>query len=352
MAPEADARTSPRSRRGNYQPLRVESLATRWKRRVLSIGRTYLLLSLLTVLLPLLLPLAVLTDLLRALMFRTPMTVVRLVLFMWLFLWTEALSIPVLGGVWLLTLNDPEARVEQTFTVQKWWNQALFRIVQTLFGLTVSLEGQASLHPGPTLIFIRHSSIVDVLLPVVFVAAREDILLRFVLKRELLNDPCLDIAGQRLPNYFVSRGTGETRELEGIQQLAQGMGPGEALLIYPEGTRFSPKKRLEALEKLAAMDAPLLEQARQLRHVLPPRLGGPLALLEQGLDVVIMAHVGLERLAHFNDLWRGGLVKRSLHLKFWRVSAEQIPSSREERARWLYEQWRQIDEWIDTHRRV
>lgn len=345
-----DSSSSSRPRRGDHRPLRQESQGQRWRRRVLSIGRTYLLGGLLTLLLPLLLPLAVVADLVRWTLFRTPMTVLRLLLFMWVFLLTEGISIPVLGLIWLLTLRSPEARIEQTFAVQKLWNRTLFWSVEWLFSLRVALEGNQSLHPGPTLIFIRHSSIVDVLLPVVFVAAREDILLRFVLKRELLNDPCLDIAGQRLPNYFVSRGTGEAGELEGIQHLARGMGAGEALLIYPEGTRFSPKKLDEALQKLQAQDFPLLQEARRFRHVLPPRLGGALSLLEQGLDVVFMAHVGFERLAHFGDLWRGGLVRRSLQIKFWRVSAAEIPATREQRARWLYEQWGQIDEWIDTHR--
>ena len=39
----------------------------------------------------------------------------------------------------------------------------------------------------------------------VFYAIPHQVRLRYVLKRELLLDPCLDIVGNRLPNCFVAR---------------------------------------------------------------------------------------------------------------------------------------------------
>ena len=62
--------------------------------------------------------------------------------------------------------------------------------------------------PGPVIVMIRHASILDNLLPSVFVAWPHKVRLRYLLKRELLSDPGLDIGGKRLPNYFVRRGTG------------------------------------------------------------------------------------------------------------------------------------------------
>ena len=38
-----------------------------------------------------------------------------------------------------------------------------------------------------------------------YVSRRYHLRLRYVLKRELLWDPCLDIVGQRVPNIFVDR---------------------------------------------------------------------------------------------------------------------------------------------------
>ena len=57
----------------------------------------------------------------------------------------------------------------------------------------------------------------DTVLPVVFFALPTGVRLRYVLKRELLFDPCLDIVGQRLPNYFARRGAGATeQEVAGV----------------------------------------------------------------------------------------------------------------------------------------
>lgn len=335
--------------RGNIAEKEIEPASLRFKRRALTIGRTLFLLLLLSVLLPILLPLAVGIDIARSIVFRTPATVTRLILFMYAFLLIEAVAMPILGVSWLVTRHQPARFIEQTFEIQKAWNAILFQIVQLLFDLDVQAENLSCVHPGPTLIFIRHSSIVDVLLPVVFVGVHENVLLRFVLKRELLQDPCLDIAGQRLPNYFVSRHSGDAKgEVDAILRLSKGMQDKEGLLIYPEGTRFSPKKLAEALSKLEKQEPELAQLAREFKHVLPPRLGGSMALLQQGLDVVFMAHVGLENLTHFNDLWQGGLVRRKLRIKLWRVKCSEIPSGREARARWLFQQWREIDRWIDA----
>lgn len=68
------------------------------------------------------------------------------------------------------------------------------------------------------------------------------------MKQELLWDPCLDIVGNRLPNYFVDRAAKDTaRELAHIASLARELAPGQRVVMYPEGTRFSETKRGLAL---------------------------------------------------------------------------------------------------------
>ena len=67
---------------------------------------------------------------------------------------------------------------------------------------------------------------------------------RFVIKRELLSDPCLDIAGNRMRNHFVDRGaTHSGPELAALQELTTDMGDDTCAVIFPEGTRASPEKR-------------------------------------------------------------------------------------------------------------
>ena len=61
----------------------------------------------------------------------------------------------------------------------------------------------------------RRWALVAVALAVVLLAAAllsrpHGVRLRYVLKRELLWDPCLDIVGHRLPNAFVRRGSRDT----------------------------------------------------------------------------------------------------------------------------------------------
>jgi hypothetical protein len=53
---------------------------------------------------------------------------------------------------------------------------------------------------------LRHASIGDTLLASALVGRPHGIFwLRYVLKRELLWDPCLDVVGNRLPHVFVDR---------------------------------------------------------------------------------------------------------------------------------------------------
>jgi 1-acyl-sn-glycerol-3-phosphate acyltransferase len=196
------------------------------------------------------------------------------------------------------------------------------------------------------LVLVRHVSVGDTLIPAYFIARKTGRMLRYVLKHELLWDPCLDIVGQRLPNTFVRRGTGDARELEKLDQLSAGMGKNDGVLIFPEGTRFTPDKREKVLSRLASQDAPkLLEAAADMQHVLPPRLGGALRLLEAvpDGDVVFCAHTGFEGISTLGDLWRGSLMDRTIRVRFWRVSRRDIPDDEDGRVAWLLDQWRRVD---------
>jgi 1-acyl-sn-glycerol-3-phosphate acyltransferase len=86
---------------------------------------------------------------------------------------------------------------------------------------------------------------VDTMLPAHLVANPTGFRLRYVLKKELLADPTLDIGGNRLPNYFINRGAGDSaKETEAVRRLASDLGSNDGVLIYPEGTRYSEEKRL------------------------------------------------------------------------------------------------------------
>ena len=83
-------------------------------------------------------------------------------------------------------------------------------------------------------------------------------------------------------------------------------------------------------------------------NLLPPRLGGPIALLESArdADVVIFGHVGLDGFEYVSDIWAGGLVGTTVRMKFWRFPAAEVPSGRDELIVWLYARWQELDDWV------
>ena len=307
-----------------------------------------------TVSLPLLLLIALLYDLAAVVTGRRYFMAVRLIASGWVYLGAECIGITALGGLWLATGGGRirPVFISGTYAIQRWWAGALFATIRTLFAFRIEVEGSELLGPGPILIFMRHTSIIDNLLPNVLITAPHTIKLRYVLKRDLLSDPALDIAGSRLPNYFVDRrSTDSEAEIAAIGRLGSGLGIDEGVLIYPEGTRFTAERRTRALEHLRSSSPDLYERAAALRSVLPPRLGGPLALLDAQprADVVIAAHTGLDGFSHIRQILGGGLVGSTIQVRFRRFAHSDIPTDPAQQADWLYDRWAEVDDWIETH---
>jgi 1-acyl-sn-glycerol-3-phosphate acyltransferase len=316
-------------------------------RRGVTIPAVVLSLLALLAVLPVLLPLAFLVDLARA-AGRRSFASVRLVLFGVCFLATEVLGLALLFGVWLSSVGRPELRAARTWPVQRWYTAMHYGALRTLFRLRFEVEGDEAATPGPLLVLVRHASIIDSLVAAVFIANVHRTRLRYVLKRELLVDPCLDLAGHWLPNRFVARdGVDTAREVQAVASLKAGLEADEGVLLYPEGTRSTPEKRRRVIEGLSG---PARECAERLRHLLPIRPGGVLALLDAppACDVLFIAHHGLEGLAHVVDVLRGTLVGRTVRLRFWRVPVASIPAGAEGRRAWLAEEWQRMDDWLSA----
>jgi 1-acyl-sn-glycerol-3-phosphate acyltransferase len=194
---------------------------------------------------------------------------------------------------------------------------------------------------------MRHASILDTLLPSVYVQGPTQWRVRYILKQELLFDPCLDIVGNALPNYFVDRTGDRPREFEGIRALVKDLGD-DGVLIYPEGTRFSAEKLVRARKRLREQAPELAPAADALTHVLPPRPGGVLTLLDAlpDVDCAILVHQGLEGLQKVKDVFSGSVIGSTVRGKVWRVRRSDIPATDEERIRWLYEQWSRVDAFV------
>jgi 1-acyl-sn-glycerol-3-phosphate acyltransferase len=161
-------------------------------------------------------------------------------------------------------------------------------------------------------------------------------------------DPCLDVVGNRLPNVFVDRQSADSeREIAAVRALATGLGPSDGVLIYPEGTRFTPGKLARVMARIGERDPERHGRVRSLRRVLPIQLGGPSALLDAaGCDVVFLAHTGLDAAITLREVFAGALVGRRIRVAMWRVPVREIPRDRSAWSAWLDAQWARMDAWV------
>ncbi|HEX8121843.1 MAG TPA: 1-acyl-sn-glycerol-3-phosphate acyltransferase [Solirubrobacteraceae bacterium] len=311
----------------------------------------------LTLLFPIVLGGAAVVDLALWVVRRKPWMAVRLVAFAWWFLVGELRGIAGLAGIYAITGGPlgrgSVRRRELVYDLRIHWARSHLGGIRTLFRLGLEVEGLELAGPGPVLILIRHASIIDNTLPDAIVGHAHGLGLRFVLKRELQMLPTIDIGGRWVPTNFVRRASDDPAgEIAKLRRLAHGLGEGEGILIYPEGTRQTPEKLRAAQKAIAERQPHIAPLADRLRHVLPPRLGGPVALLDEarGVDVVLMAHVGLDGFEYIRDVWAGGLVGTTVRVRFWRFAADEVPEDEDERVRWLYARWQTLDDWIGEHR--
>jgi 1-acyl-sn-glycerol-3-phosphate acyltransferase len=332
---------------------------TAWLRRLVTIPGYALACLIALVSAPLWAPAAWLLDRRR----RSGGVALRSALFLAFYLLCEMAGLLTCAWLWLLrpfARWDDAGWRELHFRLQDAWGTALLRAAQKLFDVRLEVEEPGAerdasrLGEGPYLLLLRHASIGDTLLASALIGRPHGLRLRYVLKRELLWDPCLDVVGSRLGHVFVDRESHDSHgEIARVQALGRDLSPREGVLIYPEGTRFSPARRERVLERLAREgDSKPLEYARSLHGLLPPRPGGTLGLLAAapGADVVVCSHTGFEGAATLAQVWRGELLRARVRVRFQRFPRVEIPTTRDGQARWLRERWREIDAWLAIRR--
>ena len=299
------------------------------------------------VLLTLLAPVWLVAGLVVGAIRRRSFVTLRLLIFTWFFLGVAMVALVRLAAVFTSLRGEPDELQTRLFQLQQWWAHAILGAASTLLELDIKIEDADATLPGPAILFMRHASILDTLLPSVYVQGPTQWRVRYVLKQELLFDPCLDIVGHALPNYFVDRTGDRKREFEGIRALVKDLGD-EGVLIYPEGTRFSAEKLVRARKRVRERAPELALAADALTQVLPPQPGGVLTLLDAlpDVDCALFAHHGLEGLQKVKDVLSGSVVGSKVRGKVWRVRRSDIPATDEERIRWLYEQWSLVDVFV------
>jgi 1-acyl-sn-glycerol-3-phosphate acyltransferase len=335
----------------NVAPAQVEPRSVAIKRRLKTVPMIIVLAFVVTdLIIPLALA-AIAIDLWIRVVKRRPSAYLRSLMFGWAYLIADIVGLTFLTITWFTSLGGRnQLHLQRTaFWAQQTWAGFMMGAAKFLFRLNIEVHGQEQAEPGPYIEVIRHSSIVDNVLSAIAISGPLGIDLRYVIRKELLGDPVFDVCGKRLWNHFLDRDSGDPKEIEAIRRLAADMGPKDGALIYPEGTRVSEKRRLKALKAIARNRPERAERFKNLKHCLPPRHGGLLALLDAApdVDLVLFLHVGLEGIRGIQDALSGGLNGRRTVIQIIRVARAHVGNG-EAAAEWLDTTWLAVDDWVDA----
>ena len=316
------------------------------KRRLVSISAVMIVAIVLLLGAPVWLVIGAVVDLVRG---RPRLPVVRLLAFALLWSWLETVGVVASALLWILGRSADHHR---HYALQRWWARNLLRALRVTCGLRITVENPEALHPGPVVMFARHASLADSLVSAYVVTTVADMKPRYVLKKELLADPCLDVVGQRLANHFLDRGaTDSTPELQALSTLTSTMDERTVGIIFPEGTRANPAKRAKAIARISEVDPERVGRVSSMRHLLPPRPAGAAAMLRghSTCDVVVAWHVGFEGL----DTFGGILAALSdpippIRFVLRRIPRSDVPSSYGDFTAWLDGEWMRMDDEVDT----
>jgi 1-acyl-sn-glycerol-3-phosphate acyltransferase len=235
--------------------------------------------------------------------------------------------------------------------------RALYRQAAWVLRLHVRIEGtdpDAAPAGRPLLVFCRHAGPGDSFLlthALLNWYAREP---RIVLTESLQWDPAIDVLLNRLPSRFVAPGRERGPDAaEMIGSLAAGSDADDAMVIFPEGGNFTPRRRWRAIARLYRLGLPgMARRARAMRNVLPPRPGGVLAALSAapGADVMLVGHTGVDHLRTAADVWRALPMDKTIVMQWWLEPRAAVPEAEGERIEWLYGWWARIDDWVAANR--
>lgn len=317
-------------------------------RRIISISIFIILFILITFInFGLLIPLFIIDS-----VFKTSLS--RAILFFWIYFFSEIFAIFASFPIYLLKSVfkiSNQKYIYINFFFQKYWALYLFKSLKYLFKLKISLQGEEIVKNGNFILISRHSSIADTLLGAVFVSYPNEIILRYVLKSELLWDPAIDIYGNRLKNIFINRKEIDFKKSQSdLENLMKDLNSKDGILIYPEGTRFTVNKRKKLIEKFTNNQNKLmLEKTTKLKNLLPPRMRGVKTLIQSATskpDLVFCFHEGLDEIVKLKDLLFGRIYNKQITIKFWRISNEHVSKDDKSIDELIYKQWQIMDSMI------
>lgn len=334
----------------------IDPLPPRIIRRVVLAPFVFVVSVVLVAISPILLVLAFLADLVLPGSWRT----LRLTAFATAYLIMEVIAFIGLFGLWIasgfgLLLRTPPIQ-RAHFSFMRWWLHTIDRVVRKLFRLKIFIEDRPVPRPGPILVFCRHAGPGNSLLLIGTILVAYQRRPRIVMLAKLQWEPLFDIFLNRVPNRFIRHDPARRHlYIEAIGDLASGLGPDDAFVLFPEGKDFTPRVRTRAIEYLRGKGHDVAAaRAERMEHVLPPRHNGVMAAIENApdADIVFVAHSVLEDIPSFTALWRTVPLDHPIHARYWRIPPEEVPRERDALIEWLYQWWEKIDHWIEEHTAV
>ncbi len=180
---------------------------------------------------------------------------------------------------------------------------------------------------------------------------------RVVLKAALQWDPGLDVVLNRLAGCFIASHTGAGDDrLAAIEQHARSLGPRDAMLLFPEGANWTPRRHRRAVSRLLRAGRwKAAHRAEQQPMVLPPRPTGTVTCLQArpDADVLLVAHTGLDTLTSVRAVWQAlPLSGRPMRIHFQWHDAADVPREPVAAETWLETRWSAMHTWISAQSAV
>jgi 1-acyl-sn-glycerol-3-phosphate acyltransferase len=221
------------------------------------------------------------------------------------------------------------------------------------FEMVVETEPADEPPHGPAIVLARHAGVGDSFALVHLILTRYRRRPRVVLKSALQWDPGIDVILNRLSGCFLPSRSGTGDDLaERLAEVTGTMRDNDALLLFPEGRNWTPRRHRRATTRLRhAGRHRAARRAEAMPRVLPPRAAGTLACIGARPDaqVVVVAHTGLDRLVTPSAVWRAlPLVRAPLRVAWWCVRPPRFDATADGAA-WLDDQWARVDAWIADH---
>ncbi len=139
--------------------------------------------------------------------------------------------VPTVIGILLCWPFPHQAR----FFVARTWARGMLWAGRIICGLDWIVEGQENLPPGPSVIYIKHSSVFEPYAQIALFPRQT-----WVVKRELLFAPVLGWGVAAMRCIAIDRRASGRAVKQVIQQGKERLASGIWITIFPEGTRMNP----------------------------------------------------------------------------------------------------------------